>query len=658
MTEGSFLDAVAEKCGHPVEAIASLLAASRVPTADTVGAPHRLRVTRLRFSGQKAGMLTDAIEFDQEFSDGLWGICSSKNDAGKTSILEIMMWALRGAPKRLQDDVRTWLNFVRLEGTVDGVPFDVNFQLDNGFPTGALTCEGDVRPFASEAAFSDTMSQFMMERLGFQSFSLWVEGQGMATHHWPSYSTVLYLPRETNGAIIGDRAGDGVAQRLVQLFVGIRWAQTTSMCQAALRQAEAEETKREADLQAQQQTVRSLAAGSLGTKRTELALTRVRLEALPTGLPTDEVIEAARADWLALITQQGHLNDRFRVAQGNALHAKTQVDRERRRLTNITEAALARRLFHGLNPSRCPRCSTDIGADRKKDERENHACAVCFRELDLDLDAEIDETPISADDADEMQSADDLRRLVDDLDLASSTENRLAEAIAEEVARLSSRVSSAEARVKMYADLTEQVGQRRLLATRVAALEAVVAELENLTTDESAQQLLPEPQDLARLEILRAATTEALRRRSGGFAEVVEAVNAAILSLALRFGFATLQEVKLGLGAQLKLVKGGASTSFSKQTPGEKLRLRIAVVVALLRVAHDLHVGRHPGLLLIDSIGAEETEPGDLGQFLSELGSICSELRIQIFVASARPEVPQYIPEGHLVQAKPDGYMW
>ena len=158
---------------------------------------------------------------------------SERNDAGKTSLLEIIMWCLRGQPKRLQDDVRNWLDSVTLEGTVDDEAFMVAFELADGIPTGTLVCGSDIRPFASDAAFADTMSQFMMERLGFEAFTLWVDGQGTATHRWPSYSTVLYLPREAEGAVIGDMPGSGVAQRLVQLFVGIRWARTYSACQAA-----------------------------------------------------------------------------------------------------------------------------------------------------------------------------------------------------------------------------------------------------------------------------------------------------------------------------------------------------------------------------------------------------------------------------------------
>ena len=152
--------------------------------------------------------------------------------------------------------------------------------------------------------------------------------------------------------------------------------------------------------------------------------------------------------------------------------------------------------------------------------------------------------------------------------------------------------------------------------------------------------------------------SEAKARRDAGFSDVVDEVNAAILDLARRFGFATLEETKLNLAAQLRLVKGGAATSFSHQTPGEKLRLRIAVVVALLRVAHKFGVGRHPGLLLIDSIGAEETEPGNLAEFMRELGAVTSELGIQTIVASARPEILTHVPANQQLSVTGGGYLW
>lgn len=653
MTEVSFPDAVAERSGHPASDVTRVLAEARVPTSDTVGAPHRLRVTRLAFTGKKAGLLTDDIDFDQEFSSGLWALTTQRNDAGKTSILEIIMWCLRGQPKRLQDDVRAWLHTVVLEGTVDDDPFIVEFDVTEGMPTGALTCGTDVRPFASDAAFADTMSQFMMERLGFDTFQLWVEGQGVATHRWPSYSTVLYLPREAEGAVIGDMAGTGVAQRLVQLFVGIRWARTHSACQAASRQAQSAAANRDEE----QQTFQRVASSTVTAKRSELDTVKIKMAALPSGLPSEADVAAANANWMTLITQHAKVVSDHHEAERDAKAGQRRATRARKRLTDITEAALARRLFHGLDPTKCPRCSTDIGPDRKEAEKINHACAVCDRELDLNLDVEIDNTPIDAEEADEGESSETLQRLVNDLEALTATEKQRAATLARQVATLTGQMAAAEQLVGTYSNMGAQVDQRRALETQVAALEAVIAELGNLTGDTPEPPPAP-PEDNIKLEILQAALDEAKARRDAGYSEVVDEVNAAILDLARRFGFVTLEETKLNLAAQLRLVKGGTATSFSHQTPGEKLRLRIAVVVALLRVAHNFGVGRHPGLLLIDSIGAEETEPGNLTEFMRELEAVTAELGIQTIVASARPEILAHVPANQQLGVTGGGYLW
>lgn len=652
MTDTSFLDAVATRSGLPVGEVTRVLSEANVPTSDRVGAPHRLRITRLAFTGKKAGVHSDDIDFDQTFTPGLWAVTSQRNDAGKTSILEIIMWCLRGDPKRLQDDVRSWLHSVTLAGTVDDELFVVQFDLPGGVPTGTLTCEADVRPFASDAAFADTMSQFMMERLGFEAFQIWVDGQGVATHRWLSYSTVLYLPREAEGAVIGDLVGSGVAQRLVQLFVGIRWARTYSACQAALRQAQSAAASQNAE----RQTLQRIASDTVAAKRSELNALKVTMAALPGGLPSEAEIADASTRWMALIADHATLTTARNEAERDAKAAQQRATRDRKRLTDITEAALARRLFHGLDPARCPRCSTDIGPERREAEKTTHACAVCDRELDLELDVGIEDLPVDADDADELPSSESFEQLVVELEAVAAEERRRATDLAGRVASLAEQLVAAERRVDGYSSLGAQVAERRALETKVAALEAVIAELEQLT-GESPQPPGPAV-DSTIVEILQAALNEAKERRGVGFSEVSTEVNAAILDLARRFGFATLEEANLNLGAQLRLKKGGTSTSFSHQTPGEKLRLRIAVVVALLRVADTFGVGRHPGLLLIDSIGAEETEPGNLSEFMRELVAVTTELGIQTIVASARPEILTHVPSNQQLSATGGGYLW
>jgi len=82
MVQLSFPDAVAGRSGHAVSDVITELTSERIPTTDLGGTPHRLRVTRLAFTGKKAGLFTDDIDFHQEFGDGLWAISSEANQSG------------------------------------------------------------------------------------------------------------------------------------------------------------------------------------------------------------------------------------------------------------------------------------------------------------------------------------------------------------------------------------------------------------------------------------------------------------------------------------------------------------------------------------------------------------------------------------------------
>ena len=656
MTDTSFIDAVAERNGCSADEVADLLALNGVPTSDDIGTPHRLRVTRLAFTGRKAGMSSGDIDFEQEFGDGLWALTSEKNDRGKTSIMEIMMWALRGRPKRLQDDVRSWLRSVTLDGSIDDEPFTVEFELTDGEPEGRLTCDsGDDHPFASDAAFDETMSSFMMQRLGFDSFPQWMVSTGISTHGWPSYSTVLYMPRESQSTIIGDVVEGGVTQRLVSLFVGVRWARTLIASQAALKQTQAETSERQAATQA----IRRVADSVLDSRRQELEATITKIARLPDSTPAAGQVEADRAEWLELLGQHDEARSELQEARHDEQAARREATRRKKQLTGLREAEIAQRLFHGLDPTTCPRCSTDIEPDRRQVEADTHSCALCTRQLNPDNRGSITDPGTDSEDGDDRRTIEELEQLVAEIERVAEEEHVRVERLSSHCDALKRKVAAAEACVKAHESQSSQIQQRHALDIRAAELRAIVSELESLAGEADAvEPVSPNLDSEHRIKILEAATKEAKKRVNDGWTEVEERINEAILDLARRFGFGNLQEVRLNRAAQLRLRKGGVRSSFSKQTPGEKLRLRIAVTVALLRVAAQLDIGRHPGLLLIDSIGAEETEPGDLAEFMRELVAVTDELGIETIVASARPEILTHVPEDRRVTATGDSYLW
>jgi hypothetical protein len=167
----------------------------------------------------------------------------------------------------------------------------------------------------------------------------------------------------------------------------------------------------------------------------------------------------------------------------------------------------------------------------------------------------------------------------------------------------------------------------------------------------------PEP-DIA--GILLAARDEADERSRTASGELFASLAEEIVELGQAFGIANLESVVLDRAAHMRVTTGGTPTAFSHLTNGEKLRLKIAVVIALLRLGERLGVGRHPGLLLVDSPGREEMVEEDVSHILGELQRLAGELpHLQVITASAQYDaVAAALPEDHLVAGPSQEEVW
>jgi hypothetical protein len=203
--------------------------------------------------------------------------------------------------------------------------------------------------------------------------------------------------------------------------------------------------------------------------------------------------------------------------------------------------------------------------------------------------------------------------------------------------------------------LTFQLGAfdaRKLLANEIAVLEGRLEEAgftsghDDVADDE--------------VHVLKAIVSETEKRTKAVRDEFLNEVSKSLLHFAQRFGMHSLSKVQLRGNASLILTKGGAETSFSKVTKGERLRLKVATVLAMIQVGERRGVGRHPGLIMIDSPAAQEVAPEDLRELLSGLRGIHDELpHLQIFVAGVTSQAMiDHVPENHRREATNGGYLW
>lgn len=204
--------------------------------------------------------------------------------------------------------------------------------------------------------------------------------------------------------------------------------------------------------------------------------------------------------------------------------------------------------------------------------------------------------------------------------------------------------------------LTKQLGSfeaRRLLSNEIAMLEGRLEEANfDSGTDDVADDGEP--------AVLKAIVGETEARLKTVRDEFLEEVSTSLLHFAQRFGMHSLSKVQLRGNANLLLEKGGAHTSFSKVTKGERLRLKVATVLAMIQVGERRGVGRHPGLIMIDSPAAQEVAPEDLRELLSGLKTVCEELpHLQIFVAGmASKAMSDHIPSSRRREAANGDYLW
>ncbi len=181
----SWLESVAKNTGISVVDAEARLQKRGVFADRPIRPTPKLTITGISFKGQKIGKnVSGPIDFKwSDLSTGVWAVTSygganKSNLVGKSSVLEIILWCLRGEVKDLQEDVRSWLSWVQLTFQLDDRPHTIEFAVNDKRPNGELKI---TRPngafetidrFSSDDGFAAVMSRFMMNVFDLQPICL------------------------------------------------------------------------------------------------------------------------------------------------------------------------------------------------------------------------------------------------------------------------------------------------------------------------------------------------------------------------------------------------------------------------------------------------------------------------------------------------------
>jgi hypothetical protein len=641
-----WLNAVAGRAGVDVSSVEEVLTARCIKQSPVVGSPRRLLLKRIAFAGEKTGV-SNSGAFDFSWDDldhGLWGMVTERNLSGKSSVIEVVRWLLRGRPSDiLQEDVRRWITNASLRFKLDEFVYEIRAETTGQLSGTLMRIDADRErkraSFTNEKEFEAVMSDFFMREFNLDSVTNWRDGAGEGEgrpvlHGWPALSGVMFIGTDYS-SLLGDMpATTGVGIRLMQMYLGLPWISTLTASQAILKGVETDqaikERRRAGALELREIRIAEIKA-ELETKQRELART-------PSDAEVRSDLGARSREFADAKKTERELHERFEREDKALIQAEAAYAEDRRDLQAHLDSEAAGAVFRMLDPTCCPRCDADIADERREKEKSSHACSVCGERITAAFDA----APIRSALSNRVHAS---KALLDKISLDRR-------AVADSSALISSTVNSLNSEIESLMANLASFGARNHIELDVARLEARLSEA---TYDPEPDE--PQADDS---RVLKAVVEETNIRVKAEEVDLLTAISEKLVTYARRFGMDALESAELRGNMTLPLVKGGERTSYSKCTEGEKLRLKVATVLAMISVAESNGVGRHPGLLMIDSPGAQEVSQQDLDALIAGLEEVSKEFRhLQVFVAAlASPALRKHIPAKRMRHAEGEDALW
>jgi hypothetical protein len=625
-TEGPWVDAIAAESRRDLAVVEAFLLKHDLAQPALTPMPVDVTVKAVSFSGERpVGGGLERFSFDwPDLAAGLWLVGSDRNSAGKTSLIDIIRWLLRGSPpKTLPPDVRSWLRNASLEFEVGGVPYRVSVDCGADFRAELLdfrsnttgTCRLKVD---SPPLFEIGMAEFMMDGLQLDPIVAWRKGNpGEADGHafphgWLALFSAFHIGT-SYVALLGDEVVDGLQPRLLNMFAGFPHASLVNRIFVIQK-----EVSQRSDSEARVgQAVADHARARAARLRKELGELEERIGHLGEVEDLLERMRSSSDEAARLYAELPGARSRLSELRLAAASARDAHNADRLALQDFNEAAAAHRVFRALDPKCCPRCDQVLAESRRERESRELSCMVCGEQ---------------APPAEEGAADDRKARLVEAVEAGRRGRDQagLAEAVAaKEVKRLEDRLSALDERLRnARAEQAAASEGARLRSDR----EIIKARLADAEEDVRGAAAAPPSEDA----VIAAACEKVARARlAEEQREALAEVSTEVQRFLHAFGFTAAEEVELGTSGHLKLKKGGVPVTFTGLSEGEKLRAKVAVVLSLMLVAQRRGVGRHPGLLFLDTPGAQELREADLEAFARGLAVVAAELpTLQVFIAT------------------------
>lgn len=395
-----WLQAIAKKTEADTHAIECVLSSHRIQPSPVLAQPRRLVLRELEFSGVKDGVPNSGpFTFSWTNLDhGLWAMLSEHNLRGKSTIIELVRWMVRGrASSNLQDDVRRWMHVVRLRFLLDADEYEV-LAKTQGEPIGGLyrirsVTDGEqektvLAEFATDSEFEAVMADFFMRMFAMEPISTWRQGgdeEGQSvSHSWVAFSGAMFIGTNYE-VLLGDMpVATGLTSRLMQMYLGVPWVSTLAAAKTAqqlVEQAVQVSTRRS-------EQGRDAVKARIDNITSQLAERRAELATIPSDEAVRNAIDADATELADVRRQERAMVERAERAAAALREVSAVHQEDRRDLQAHMDAMSATAVFRRLEPKCCPRCDHTISKAKKDLENSTHSCSVCGESITSSEDGE------------------------------------------------------------------------------------------------------------------------------------------------------------------------------------------------------------------------------------------------------------------------------
>lgn len=652
VTKIGWLDEIASKSNYTVNEVKSVIQKYEIQQSPNIGIPKHLHIKELNFSGIKEGKFTNEFNFEfKNLKPGLFGVISDENFKGKTTVLEVIKWLLRGSSSSLlQDGVKHWIKKASLEFKIDTESYIVKLTNSQNEVNGELLnissgVNKRIGEFYSNDEFESCMSEFMITQFSLDKLSAFRNGQineevgKKVNHGWSSLASALFISINYS-ALFGDIVADGLSNRLMNMYLGLPWISTYTTLKTIESQIKSENKVEDIHLNKELERKRKRYEDII----LELHKNEELFKTFPSDKDTREELRVKRESYGETSRELTFLDKSLRKLSEEFEAIKETRINDKIRINNFKEDMAANAVFKRLNPTCCPHCEREIDKVRIEKEKTSHHCAICDSSLLESEDSEVL-----------------LNELEINLKASEKTYNEVQREYNQKISnhsKLTSSILQLQKQIDQYESELKNFPERNRIEKEITRL--LILKEEYCIPEEEPIKPIIKDKPIDEKKII----TKAIEITKGRFEvlqkELLKEVSDEILRISKLVGLGNIESVYLTATPHLKLEKDGSSTSYSSCSEGEKLRLKVITTIALLSVAERKQVGRHPGLLLIDSPGAQEVSDHDLNSLIEGLKQLTIELPfLQIIVASrASNVIINQIEEDHRKHAKGNDFLW